>query len=170
MRRYVNGVALKYLVLLIIVFFSFSSSAIEISDFKSGLMCGINKDELGWVCFEQEDIKITGQSSCIANGKLKQCTWYGFSFKYKNVQKSDIIKCTVTYSEVVSDVNISSLASTDKKEIEFQFSVDANNDYFLNPQYAVLSSRGTTIKSDTICSSNSKKLFEYKLNTIYPSK
>lgn len=46
----------------ILLFFSLSVSAIEISDFKSGLMCGINKDDMGWVCFEQEEINVTGQS------------------------------------------------------------------------------------------------------------
>jgi hypothetical protein len=168
--RYVNGVALKYLALLIFVFFSFSSDAIEVSDFKSGLMCGINKDESGWVCFQQENIHVTGQSSCVVNGETQKCTWYGFSFNYKGAKKNDIIECKVTYSEFVRDANISYLATTDQKTIEFQFTVDADNNYFVNPQYAVLSLRGTTISSDTICHSNEKELFKYKLNTIYPKR
>jgi hypothetical protein len=166
--RYVNGVALKYLVLLTIVFLSYSSHAIEVSDFKSGLMCGINKTEPGWVCFQQENIQITGQSTCIVNGETQKCTWYGFSFKYKGAIKNDLIKCKVKYSELVRDANISSLAPTDQKEIEFQFTVDVNNDYFVNPQYAVLSLSNSTIKSETVCHSNEKQLFKYKFNAIYP--
>ena len=169
MGRYVNGVALKYSILIIIVFLACSVNAIEVSNFKSGLMCGINKDDVGWVCFEQEDIYVTGQSSCVVNGELQKCTWYGFSFQYENAKENDIIKCKVNYSEKVTDSNIAFKASTDQSEIEFQFSVEAGDGEFINPQYAVLSLRGSTIQSETICHSNEKELFKYKLNTIYPS-
>ncbi|WP_444957792.1 hypothetical protein [Microbulbifer sp. ZKSA002] len=89
----------------LLAFISIPIQAIEISNFKSGLMCGINKDDMGWVCFAQEEIKITGQSSCISNGNEFKCTWYGYS----NPQYSVLsVSENANMKKVTQDVSCSS--------------------------------------------------------------
>lgn len=56
--------AVKFIVFLFLSCVGFQAYGLEISNFKSGPMCGINMDDMGWVCFEDEEIHVTGQSSC----------------------------------------------------------------------------------------------------------
>jgi len=59
----------RYVCFISLAVISFNSYSIEIENFRSGLMCGTNKVDMGWVCFEQEEILISGQSSCESMGE-----------------------------------------------------------------------------------------------------
>ena len=137
-------------------------------------MCGINKTDMGWVCFEREEILVSGQSSCVSMGEEFKCTWYGYSFDYKNAKKGQEINCKYTYSEPIATQDLNS-KSNEKKDVQyFNFSLDKEEGYFVNPQYSPLrvSSDNKVNKLTQVveCSSEGKKLYEYRFITIYPSR
>lgn len=163
---------MRNILLILFAMISAHSSAIDISNFKSGLMCGINKQDMGWVCFEEDEILISGQSSCVSMGEEFKCTWYGYSFNYKNAKKGQEIKCKYTYSEPIATQTIDS-RSNEKKEIQyFTFSLEDEEGYFVNPQYSPLklssSNKTQKLTQEVECSSRGKKLYEYRFITVYP--
>ena len=151
---------------------SLGLSALEISDFKSGLMCGINKDDMGWVCFEQREIKITGQSSCVSQNNQFKCTWYGYSFNYSNAQQGQVIDCTYTQSKPTYSVDLNSKSDVPVETSTFSFSLSKDNGYFINPQYSALSSsedeKPLKIEQDVKCYSGGELLYEYGFTLVYP--
>ncbi|MEE9327273.1 MAG: hypothetical protein V3U71_08240 [Cocleimonas sp.] len=160
----------KYLLLCLALLAS-STHALEIKDFKSGLICAINKKDMGWVCIEKEDIEITGQSSCIANGKEEKCTWYGYSYHYEAEQAGEQIDCKYHYSTAVNPVNpVSQKAATE--EDTFTYKLPKKSGYYINAQYSLL---GVTKegKHETVskveCFHKDKLLFKYRFKTILPT-
>ena len=156
------GGSLKSIVLFLAIFISIPAQSIEIENFKSGLMCGINKDDMGWVCFEQEDIKITGQSSCVSNGQEHKCTWYGYSFEYRDAKPDQKIDCKFWDSEPVRNINLEGVVSDPSKYIELSFTLAQTEGYFINPQYSVLepsdSEKISEITQNVSCSSEGLSL------------
>ncbi len=169
-----KGAKVKYFGFVIFLLFSSGSQSIEIDNFKSGLMCGINKNDMGWVCFEREEILITGQSSCESAGEEFKCTWYGYSFDYKNAKKGQEINCVYTESEAVKSMNLYSGPTAGSRVGEFKFTLSNTEGHFVNPQYSVLGlSRNDEphkIIQDVTCSSEGEKLYEYRFISIYPSR
>ena len=165
------GGTLKIFVLFFVIFLSAPVKSIEIENFKSGLMCGINKDDMGWVCFEQEEIKITGQSSCLSNGEEFKCTWYGYSFNYKNAKPDQKIECKYWDSEPVTSINLEGVAKESSKYFEFSFNLDKSEGYFVNPQYSALGVSGNDkvnkITQDVICYSEGLEIYKYKFISVY---
>ncbi|WP_444893961.1 hypothetical protein ACJJIE_06255 [Microbulbifer sp. TRSA001] len=162
---------MKNLLFCLLAFISIPIQAIEISNFKSGLMCGINKDDMGWVCFAQEEIKITGQSSCISNGNEYKCTWYGYSFDYKDAKPNQKIDCKYWDSKPATSINLEGVAKEPSKYFEFSFHLDKPEGYFVNPQYSVLSvSENANMKKvtqDVSCSSEGVELYKYRFISVY---
>ena len=148
------------------VFSSMSASSLEISDFKSGLMCGTNHNKIGDICLEQTDIKITGNSTCMANQKIEICTWYGFSFNYTNALDSDLIQCKYKVSVPTRLVNIDRVMDESTTEGTYSFSVKSGDGFFINPQYSIYSSSNVGKKKSVsfVCSYNNAELFKYQIN------
>jgi len=171
-KRYAQGTSMKLLATFFLFIFATNAYSLEISDFKSGLMCGINKDEMGWVCFEQENILITGQSSCSSQGVARKCTWYGYSFNYRNAKKDQIIKCKYSYSRPTDLINYESELDQDTTYSEFEFKLKKPDGYFINPQYSTLAiakpGEGINVQN-VVCSSEGNKLYEYTFKTISPA-
>jgi hypothetical protein len=163
---------LKLLALILLCFISTNLSALEISDFKSGLMCGINKDDMGWVCFDQREIQITGQSSCVSQGKQFKCTWYGHSFTYSNAKQNQVIDCTFSHSEPTHTVDLNSSSDEKTRTSEFSFSLDEGSGYFINPQYSALSlsenEKPLKIEQNVKCHIDGELLYEYGFTLIFP--
>lgn len=161
----------KFLVSLIVLF-SANVSGLDISDFKSGHMCGINKDDMGWVCFESEDIYVTGQSSCQSQSEVVKCTWYGFSFEYSNAKVGQEITCHYTKSKPVYDVSLSSSSDEPSSASSYTFKLAESEGYFVNPQYSVLvtsdNNQELRLTTTAECFSEGKSLFSYKFTSIYP--
>lgn len=151
---------------------SASVSGLEISDFKSGHMCGINKDDMGWVCFESEDIYVTGQSSCQSQNEVMKCTWYGFSFEYSNAKIGQEITCRYTESQPVYEINLSSSSDEPRSTSSYTFTLDKSKGYFVNPQYSVLGTSGNKkelrLTTTAECFSEGKSVFNYKFTSVYP--
>jgi hypothetical protein len=146
--------------------------ALEISDFKSGLMCGVNKADPGWVCFEKESIEITGQGSCLSGGKTLKCTWYGFSFDYKGNRGRKELDCE--YSRSKPTYTMDYFESSDEPSSSGTYKIKLNGDsgYFVNPQFSVLNTSGSDnairISTSASCFSEGQKVFEYKFISVYP--
>ncbi len=163
---------MKYFSFIVLLLISSNSHSVDIENFKSGLMCGINKKDMGWVCFEREEILVTGQSSCESSGEEFKCTWYGYSFDYKNGKKGQEINCVYTESEPVASMNLHSKPGESRRVSEFKFTLNKTEGYFVNPQYSVLglssNDKPHKIVQDVVCSSEGKKLYEYRFITVYP--
>lgn len=148
------------------------ASALEVTNFKSGQMCGINKNEMGWVCFEKEEIYVTGQSSCQSQGKELKCTWYGFSFDYSDAKKGQEINCEFSQSKPTYEINLTSANDTPSTTSVYTFVLAEREGAFINPQYSVLGTSGSEkplrIVTKAECSSEGEKVFEYKFIAIYP--
>jgi hypothetical protein len=147
-------------------------SALEISNFKSGQMCGINKDDMGWVCFESEEIYVTGQSSCQSQDRIFKCTWYGYSFEYSGAKQGQEISCKYTTSKPVYGVSLDSADSEPSTTSTYTFGLQDEEGYFVNPQYSALrtsgSSRPQKLFHKAECSSEGKRVFDYQFISIYP--
>ena len=162
---------MKYYIGSMILGFALNASAIEITNFKSGLMCGINKDDMGWVCFEQEDILVTGQSSCVAKGKVEKCTWYGFSFDYKKAKPTDIIKCKYRSSIAITLLDKVSVIEENITEGAFELSVNSEEGRFINPMYTLLYIANEKYRSSLVvteCRVDGELVFEYRFKKILP--
>jgi hypothetical protein len=171
-ERYMQGATLKRIIILLALFVSISAHSIEIENFKSGLMCGINKDDMGWVCFEQEEIQITGQSSCISGDKEFKCTWYGYSFDYKNAKPDQKINCKYWDSEPVTSINLEGVVKEPSKYFEFSYRLDKKEGDFVNSQYSALSVSGDRetkkIAQNVSCTSEGVEVFKYRFISVYP--
>lgn len=163
---------MKIVVFLFLAFLGTQVDALEISNFKSGPMCGINMDDMGWVCFEDEEIHVTGQSSCWSQGEILKCTWYGFSFEYIGARKGQEIECRSTTTRPTSHVNLSSRGEEPETTRTYTFALEEKEGYFVNPQYSVLATSGDTkpakIVDETECWSEGEPVFEFRFISIYP--
>lgn len=150
-----------------------STWAIEVADFKFGMVCPSTGSAAAWICHETEDVLITGQGQCVYNKKRAPCTWYGFSFKYSGAKKSDVFKCTYTTTAPVTSVNPRAVVSEPQQSGKYEFTVSEGDGIFFNPQYSIFRIKGTvgeTIKQQTECRVNGAKVFVFNFNFIYPGK
>ena len=161
---------MKIIALFLVIFISIPAQSIEIENFKSGLMCGINKDDMGWVCFEQEEIKITGQSSCVSNGQEYKCTWYGYSFEYRDAKPDQKIDCKFWESEPVRSINLEGVVNESSKYVEHSFILGQTEGYFANPQYSVLkpsdNEKVNKVTQNVSCSSEGIEIYKYKFVSV----
>lgn len=168
----VNKINLARTITLLIALYSGGACAIEITDFKFGLVCPNADSNVGWVCHETKDILITGQGQCVFDGNKVPCTWYGFSFNYANARASDVIRCTYTMSQPVTMGNPTGIVSRETNEGKYEFSVPVGAGSFFNPQYSVfaIEKRGReTQQEHTECRINGKPAFSFDANFIFPS-
>lgn len=153
-----------------------NESVVGITNVKSGLFCMSKYEKDGrytsdpHVCFETENIKVTGQGRCIFDGKTKPCTWYGYEFDYDNSSETPIIltcefsldsNSIVGNPEGVLDDNISS----------YDVSLDPGEGYFSNPQYSLYrTSFGENPRQiTTACHIDGKQVFKVKYNIHMPT-
>ena len=109
--------------------FPVASIALEIQNFKSGLVCEYRPNSVNrlrpppWICFETETVYVTGQAECIYAGEPVQCTWYGFEFDYTNAKDDDEVSC-IALSD--APVTIGDPKQIEKRDTQtFEFSVNS---------------------------------------------
>lgn len=156
--------------MLLIALYSNSVFAIEVTDFKFGLVCPNAESNVGWVCHEAKDIPITGQGQCIFDGKRKPCTWYGFSFNYTDARASDVFQCTLTSSKPTTLGNPAGVISKGTSG-KYEFKVPEGSGKFFNPQYSVFvieRNSKEVLQEHTECSVNGKSAFSFDVNLIFP--
>lgn len=146
--------------------------ATEVSNFKAGLVCFDGKELLG-VCHKTEDIYITGQGTCIWNQENKPCTWYGFSFDYKNAKQGTKILCKYKVSESITEGNFDGVRSENTNDGEFLINLENESGHFFNPQYFLFSgyytsNQNSVIKTETTCAIDGKQVFSYKIKAHFP--
>ena len=163
---------LTKLLILSIALFSKGVLAIEIADFKFGLVCPNAKASVGWVCHEAKDIQITGQGKCVFDGKNLPCTWYGFSFHYSDAKTGDAIQCAYTTSQPVVMGNPTGVTGKETNSGKYELTIPEGSGTFFNPQYSVfvVEKRGGENRQDhTECSVDGKPVFSFDANLIYPN-
>lgn len=153
------------------------SQAIEIENFKSGLVCPYKPDNnnklqaSGWICFETEAVYITGQSRCTFDGKERSCTWYGFEFYYNNLAADEEITCISKSSEIGDIGNPDGIVAADTDTVEYSLKLKSDASHFFNPQYSLFSSSAgheKIVDEETVCYLDSQELFRFKFRLMFP--
>ena len=151
--------------------------AVEIRNFRSGLLCDINEEStigdvpIRWICLEAEIIYITGQGQCTYDGRQEKCTWYGYEFDYSNAREEDEITCVSTSSV---PVNMGTPKGVDAEGVtvyEYSYTLPRGNGHHFNPQYSVsaASPEQQSVHDETVCSVDGKELYRYRFTTIHPA-
>lgn len=161
---------MKYIFIVLSMMVSLNASALEITNFKSGLVCTDGKT-FAWLCHEVDRVYVTGQGSCTYNKKTIPCSWHGFSFDYKNMTKESEISCSVSMTEKMNIGNPEEVQQNEVKEHTYILPVNLGDGFFINPQYVGLPKNNQTSFSNfekTTCSSEGKTVFEFKFEFIFP--
>lgn len=162
---------MKYLIVLLMTLASPLALSLQIQDFKFGPMCGINAEEMGWVCFEQNDIYITGQSSCNIRNNLNKCTWYGFQFDYTGYERGAKIMCSFEQGTKTEIVNLKGKDYKAMSTGTFELELKSDSGSFINPQYSLLRialPKNQINETKVNCNYKGKHAFGYKYKTIFP--
>lgn len=153
---------------------------VEITNVKSGLICPHKIDENGaykddaYVCFETEDIDITGQGRCVFNGVIKLCTWYGYEFDYNNKTNTPVpLTCHFTSDRHTVLGNPNGIQDSDfskAKVSTYEILLEPGKSHFSNPQYTLLSlaEQGTTSVTNNKCEIEGQHVFDARFNITLP--
>jgi hypothetical protein len=158
---------MRLCLLIIALVVSFPSSAIDISNFRSGLEC-----DAGWICQPTEDVLVTDQGTCVFNGAERPCTWVGFEFDYAGAAKGTKLQCTDDTSLPVDRGNPEGLVAQNATSETFELELPAEQGHFFNPQYFIFATRPAAeanMISTMRCSLNGKVLFEFTFNVHFPT-
>ncbi len=157
---------------------SIDTAALEIDNFRAGLVCDLELElrdgrtmPVGWICVETETIQVTGQGRCIWAGEEKHCTWYGFEFDYTGATEEDEIVCKRTSTKPMTEGNPDGINKQGVTESEYTISVPPGDGHFFNPQYSLLSyfgPSGREASSETACFFEDEEVFRFRFNTIFP--
>jgi len=155
---------------IILFIIALNAQAVEIKNFKSGLVC-TDKKTFGWVCHNVEDIYVTGQSQCTFNNKSIPCTWYGFSFDYEKNRKGDVISCEYSSSDQAVVGNPKKIINDKSNVTSYTFELKEEKGHFYNPQYTGLSvsSVDKSLQTGyTVCKSKEGVLFDFSYRFHLP--
>jgi len=165
-----KGDAVRSAIFLLLFSLSSQSSALEISNFTSGLAC-TDGHSFGWICHDTEVIHLTGQGKCNWDGEEKPCTWYGFEFEYAGNKEVDSIECRYSSSYPSAAGNPQGVESEESSEGTFTLQLEEGEGRFYNPQYslfAVQPEDGAIQIIETICYMEGATLFDYRFEIHYP--
>jgi len=165
---------MRFLLALLLLLVCHPSSAIEISNFKSGLACtNTTRTEggEGWICQQTEDVLVTDQGSCIWNGITKPCTWIGFEFDYKNAKKKTKLQCVETSSEPSDIGNPNEVIGKGSTSQNYELELDGESGHFFNPQYFIFkvgSKDKALLVEEGSCKVDGAIIFEFKFKMHFP--
>ncbi|MDK9762387.1 hypothetical protein KI743_10260 [Vibrio sp. D420a] len=134
---------MKYFILGIMCILSQSVLALDVFNIQSGDLC---EDIEGkrWVCHNNVDTYVTGQSRCMFNKQIEPCTWYGFEFDYRSYDKTVPLRCSLTFTYPIQFGNPNNLeGKSDTKK--FELFLEENEGRFFNPQYMLLPRYGKAL-------------------------
>lgn len=152
-----------------------STQEFEISNFRFGKVCpyatdvdGANVRD-GWVCFETDTIRITGQGRCTYAGRELPCTWYGFEFDYSGVPEGAKVSCVAKSDTPSNYGDPEAVRSEGVSEQRYEFDLPAGAGRFFNPQYSVFeATAGATIAENTVCSIDDHEVFRFNSRLVFP--
>lgn len=156
------------------------SLALEIQNFKFGLVCELEVElesaeidlPVEWICFETETVYITGQGRCVYDRQDKHCTWYGYEFDYTGAVEGDEIFCR---SASVLLGNLGTPKGIDEEGVtahEWSYSLPPGDGHHYNPQYTVFGIQDETERVDsdqTVCTYNGKELYRFQFTKVFPA-
>ncbi|MGB0135234.1 hypothetical protein [Dokdonella sp.] len=165
---------MRILAAIIAVLGSFSVSAIEISNFKSGLACTnttLSEHGRGWICHETQDVLVTDQGSCNYNGDTRLCTWYGFEFDFEASEELTKLECMGETSAPTSPGNPGGILASNVTSHPFEIELAGRKGHFYNPMYFVFkvgSGADTTMTNSFTCRADGAELFQARFNLHFP--
>lgn len=152
--------------------------AVEIDNVRSGLVCGTNEEAEpirqpvpARVCYQTEEVYITGQATCELNGKSIPCTWYGFEFDYSGLAEDEIITCRSQGEFLSSFGDPQQIIASDVIDFEYTLGVPKGDGHFFNPQYTAFMYRPVGFgreETRTTCYSGETELFSFDQTLILP--
>jgi hypothetical protein len=148
-------------------------SAVEISNFRSGLSChGASPDgRSGWICQPTERVLVTDQGMCRYNREDHPCTWVGFEFEFQRAKPGTELRCTVTQSAPGEFGNPEGKSAEPTTEQEFALPLESAEGRFFNPQYFLYAARpagNNTLDVEGRCSFEGEDLFRYRYHLVFP--
>lgn len=146
---------------------------VVIKNFTRGLICGANEAQRR-VCFDTEEIQITGEGRCIFNGRPAACTWYGISFDYVLPKDGVKLECIWQSSHPANVGNPKALLQEGVTSGTFELDLKNNEGHYFLPQYLALlehptyQAPGQILRVTQSCSYQGTKLFEFSFNRHLP--
>lgn len=174
-----------YPLCLVLAACSGSKDHLIIENFKSGLVCpdptsqdSHSKKHPPKICFENDTLLITGQGQCVFDNKTYPCTWYGYEFDYRNAKPNQKLNCIARSNLPITHGNPDKIEPNKIEDVnsngyEFELELDHNKTHFFNPSYSTFEykpARENIIKLTTECHSDSKRLFKFSKELIFPVK
>ena len=106
---------------------------VSITDLKVGLVCG--SPESRRICFQTDDIQVTGEGRCVFNHQPTACTWYGESFDYELPEDQVELNCNWS-SNIASNVGTpTGLDKPAAKEGTYKLVLKGRSGHFFQPQF-----------------------------------
>ncbi len=149
------------------------SNGIAITNLTAGVVCGPDNNRR--ICFQTDDIQITGEGTCIYNGKKEPCTWYGYSFDYSLPKETKSIELDCNWqSDIRADWG-NPKSEIAKNVANANYKIDLQNDkrHFFNPQYAAQTTNvglGNVQHVKQSCSYMGRMLFEIEFRLHFPER
>ena len=165
---------MRLVLALITILASFPSSAVEISNFKSGLACTntkLTKDGDGWICQQTQEVLVTDQGSCVYDRATKPCTWFGFEFDYTSDEKTTKLHCLNETSRPTSPGNPHEVLAKSVTSQSYDFDLVGTSGHFYNPMYSVFaagSPSDSLLVEKFTCRAGDVVLFQAIFNLHYP--
>ena len=165
------------LIFVLVACFPGTGAAIEVSNFKSGLVCEVDVETpdadvpIMWICFETETVYITGQGECIYARKEERCTWYGYEFEYSGAEDGDSIDCISSSTEPTNVGNPEEMTDEAATTSEWSIAVGPGRGRHFNPQYTVSTfahDQDMPIHNETVCFVDGEEVFRFRFTIIIP--
>lgn len=148
--------------------------ALEIANVRSGPACpkpGDTTRQVGRICFQAEDIHITGQGACVYDKDEVPCTWYGFEFDYSGAMEGDKITCAYTTSEPADVGDPDGVTNAASTSGEYELKLTPGASHIFNPQYSVFQyaiAQSPNVRDVTVCWFGERELFRINFTLIFP--
>ncbi len=173
-------IRISMILLIYVMAWSFSSPvhALEIQNFRSGLVCELEYEmsdldwPIEWICFETETVYITGQGRCVWDGEDKHCTWYGYEFDYTGATGEEEITCSMTSELPFNEGSPAGVSDKNITNAEWSYSLEPGDGHHYKPNYSVFGPQDeyeSLNTTSTTCSLDGKELYQYRMTRIYPA-
>jgi hypothetical protein len=150
-----------------------AKDTVVVKNLVSGLVCGDGGGDRR-VCFQSEDVFVTGESSCVYAGRTAPCTWYGFSFDYELAKDAVTLQCSWSSTDRGSVGNPSEELAQEVNNASYEIELTRGENSFFNPQYSVLPTplqeKGKVTRIEQSCSFQGVSLFEVTFTLHYPER
>lgn len=143
-----------------------------IRNLASGLLRRADTDRR--VCFQAEDVLITGEGRCTYDRRSVPCTWYGYSFEYELPKREATLECSWSSTDQANVGTPDAEGHTDVSQGHYELKLEGQHGFFFNPQYSVFPSQrkhvGKVVQIRNSCSLEDRVGFEVVFKLRYPER